>query len=48
MYAFIPDEMQPAEVCRPFVERFAAAISDHGTLDLLTADGPAPTTSAVR
>jgi hypothetical protein len=36
MYAFIPDEMQPVEVCAPFVERFAAAITDHGTLDLLT------------
>jgi hypothetical protein len=35
MYAFIPDEMQPVELCAPFVERFAAAITDHGTLDLL-------------
>lgn len=36
MYAFIPDEMQPVEVCAPFVERFAAGITDHGTLDVLT------------
>jgi hypothetical protein len=36
MYAFIPDEMQPVEVCAPFVQRFAAAITDHGTLGLLT------------
>jgi hypothetical protein len=37
MYAFIPDEMQPVEICAPFVERFAAAITDHGTLDDLLA-----------
>lgn len=35
MYAFIPDAMQPPEVCLAFSERFAAAITDHDTLGLL-------------
>lgn len=36
MYAFIPDEMQPPEVCAPLVERFACAITDHDVLALLS------------
>jgi hypothetical protein len=35
MYAFIPEAMQPAEICRPFADRFAAAATDHQTLRLL-------------
>lgn len=36
MWLFTTPAMQPEEVCRVCISRFAAAILDYGTLDVLT------------
>jgi len=48
LYAFIPQEMQPVEVCKAFADRYAAAAVDHQTLALLEAIGGRATSRSRR